>query len=57
MYTAIEDVLLFQNILLQKLSSPSSIPEGGQSVYTARLDGPPPSGLTLDLAASDGFLR
>ena len=53
----VADVLLFQNYLFQKQSRPFSIPEGQQSVYTVRLDGPPPSDVEITLNAADNFIR
>ena len=51
------DVLLFQNFILRKRFSPSTIPEGSQSVYSVVLDGPPAADVSLELEAADNFAR
>jgi len=52
-----EDVLIFQSFLLQKRSSPGYITEGSQSVYSVKLNGPPPSNVAIELNASDQLTR
>ena len=52
-----EDVLLFQSFLLQKRASPGYITEGSQSVYSVKLNGPPPTNVAIELNASDQLTR
>lgn len=50
--------LQFQQFRFKKGSGPAAIREGGQSVYTVLMDGPPESEVTLDLqTAVDGYIR
>lgn len=52
-----EDVLLFRSVLLQKSSPPGTILEGGQSLYSVKLNGPPPNDITVGLNNVDDFTR
>ena len=52
-----EDVLLFQNYLFQKQSSPFSVAEGQEALYTVRLDGPPPNDVAITVSQADNFVR
>ena len=55
--TVVEDVLLFENFLFQKLSSPNAVSEGQTAVYTVKLDGPPPTDVHIGLRNTDTFIR
>ena len=56
-HTVVEDVLLFQNYLFQKESSPFSVAEGQQAVYTVKLDGPPLNDVAITVNPADNFIR
>jgi subtilisin-like proprotein convertase family protein len=52
----VEDVLLFQNYLLQKQVAPFSVAEGQSAVYTVKLDGPPPNDVAITVNEADNFI-
>ena len=56
-HTVVEDVLLFQNYLLQKQVAPFSVAEGQSAVYTVKLDGPPPNDVAITVNEADNFIR
>ena len=56
--TVREYVLLFGSVQLRKLTSRSTIFEGDNALYSARLNGPPPNNrFSLDFKNLDDFTR
>ena len=51
------DAFLFKTFRFRKRSAPFSIPEGEQAIYTVKMDGPPPSEVTLQLQTLGNYIR
>ena len=54
----IAEIISFQSFRFKKTSAPAAIDEGGQSVYSVFIDGPPEDVVTLELeTAVNGYIR